>query len=69
VDALADSDTEEEFADTVKIAGSDADSEEDLAKTVIIKKPDQESGPETEKPAFEQDYISTPAAPDAQKSS
>ncbi len=68
-DALADSDSEEEFAETVKIAGSDADSEEDFTKTVIIKKLDQESGPETEKPAFEQDYISTPAAPNTQKTS
>ncbi|MCZ6668614.1 MAG: hypothetical protein O6932_08115, partial [Gammaproteobacteria bacterium] len=68
-DALADSDTEEEFSETVKIAGSDGDSEEDFTKTVIIKKTDLESGSETEKPAFEQDYISTPAAPNAQKSS
>jgi hypothetical protein len=58
-----DAGTDKEFSETVKITKADADSEAKFAKTVIMTTADVESIKKDKKPAFEQDFISTPAAP------
>jgi hypothetical protein len=68
-EASAKGDAEQEFPETVEMTTDEFDVEEDFAKTVVIPPPENaKPDSKNKKPAFEQDFISTPAAPHTQKS-
>jgi hypothetical protein len=61
-------DAKQESPEAVEMTTDEFDVEEDFVKTVVIPPPNAESDSKNKKPAFEQDFISTPAAPHTQNS-